>query len=254
VSFTVDIGWLTATLLLSARVAGATMLAPVLGPAQIPAMSRVALTLALSAMIAALIPATSALPQSASELALGLAAELLLGATFSFGFIAAYAATQVAGRVLDVQMGFGAASVLNPTTQTPAPLLGGLFGLVFVAVFLGMDGHHVLLKALAMSAEVVAPGTVIERIAWNDLLSHSTIAFTFGLALAAPVMFALLLADVALAIFARSLPQLNVFVLSFAMKIVLGLCGLALSLRFADKILISLSESVFGFWGRLTQG
>jgi flagellar biosynthetic protein FliR len=253
VSFTVDIGWLTATLLLSARVAGATMLAPVLGPAQIPALSRVAMTLALSAMIASLIPATSSIPQSASGLVLGMSAELLLGATFSFGFIAAYAATQIAGRVLDVQMGFGAASVLNPTTQTPAPLLGSLFGLVFVAAFLGMDGHHVLLKALAMSAQVVAPGAVIERVAASGLLAHSAIAFSFGLALAAPVMFALLLADVALAIFARSLPQLNVFILSFAVKVALGVCGLALSIRFADKVLISLSETVFGFWGRLTQ-
>ena len=55
--------------------------------------------------------------------------------------------------------------------------------------------------------------------------------FTFGLALAAPVMFSLLLADIALAVMARSMPQLNVFVLSFSVKIVLGLMGLALSVQ-----------------------
>lgn len=242
------------TLLLSARVAGATMIAPVLGPAQIPATARVAFTLVLSSVLVAVtqVPAASGL--DVYELALGMGAEALLGATFSFGFIAAYAATQIAGRTLDIQMGFGAANVLNPTTQTVAPLVGSLFGMVFVAVFLSLDGHHVLMKALAVSVAVIAPGAAFDRSVWGGVLSHSTIAFTFGLALAAPVMFALLLADVAFAVFARSMPQLNVFVLSFALKILLGVSGLALSIRFAAGVLTSLAESIFGFWGRVAEG
>lgn len=253
-SFTLDMGWLTATLLLSARVAGATMLAPVLGPAQIPGPARVVLTLALSAMLVALVQTPLANLATATDLALGMGAELLLGATFSLGFIAAYAATQVAGRLLDIQMGFGAANVLNPATQTPAPLVGSLLGMIFVAVFLGLDGHHVLVKALALSVESLPPGAVLGRSAWGDLMSHSGVTFSFGLALAAPVMFALLLADIALAICARSMPQLNVFVLSFAVKVMLGVAGLALSVRFADTVLTALAESVFGFWGRLSAG
>jgi flagellar biosynthesis protein FliR len=251
VNLTLDMGWLTATLLLSARVAGATMLAPVLGPAQIPAPARVVLVLALSALIASLVHAPIAAFTNATQLALAMGAELLLGATFSFGFIAAYAATQVAGRLLDIQMGFGAASVLNPTTQTPAPLIGSLLGMVFVAVFLSLDGHHVLVKALALSVESLPLGAALDRSAWNHLLSFSGIAFSFGLALAAPVMFALLLADVALAIFARTMPQLNVFVLSFSIKVILGIAGLALSIRFSDTVLIALAQAAFGFWGGL---
>jgi len=180
--------------------------------------------------------------------------EMLLGATFSFGFIMAYGATQVAGRLLDVQMGFGVASVLSPTTQAPSPVVGSMFGMAFVAVFLALDGHHVLLQALSVSVRTIAPGQVVESIAWSGLLEHSSIVFVFGLALAAPVMFALLLADLALAVFARSMPQLNVFILSFALKIVLGLCGLALSIRVAERVLASLTGSVFGFWGRLANG
>ena len=84
--------------------------------------------------------------------------ELLLGASLAFGFLVAYAATQIAGRVLDVQLGYGAAAVLNPTTQAPAPLIGTVFGMAAVAVFLAIDGHQVLIRALALSVETLSAG------------------------------------------------------------------------------------------------
>ena len=77
--------------------------------------------------------------------------------------------------------------------------------------------------------------------------------FTFGLALAAPVMLSLLLADIALAVMARSMPQLNVFVLSFSVKIVLGLIGLAVSVKFAGAMLTTLFESTWRVLGRRGQ-
>ncbi len=79
---------------------------------------------------------------------------------FRSDFSPAYAATQVAGRVLDVQIGFSAGAVLNPATQNMSPLIGTLFGMVVIAVFLGMDGHHVLIKALALSAQNTPPGVL----------------------------------------------------------------------------------------------
>ncbi|MET0658641.1 MAG: flagellar biosynthetic protein FliR [Steroidobacteraceae bacterium] len=248
-SISIDIGWLLATLLIGVRVTSAFMLVPVLGPAQIPPVAKIVLVLTLSAMLVSYLPATTLnVDWGVAGLAVAAAGEAFVGAAFAFGFIVAYAATHFAGRVLDIQMGFGAANVLNPTTQTSSPLIGSVLGMVAVAVFLSLNGHHVLIKALALSTQSAPIGDAWTHVDLVALMRHSTLLFSFGLALSAPVMFALLLADVAMAVFARSMPQLNVFVLSFAVKIVMGLTGLALAIRFADGVLIPLFERVFRLW------
>jgi flagellar biosynthesis protein FliR len=255
VSLRVDIGWLIATLLVSVRVASATIVAPVLGPSQIPAPARVALVLALSACIVAGVPAaTSAAPTDIFVLIAAALGEIVYGLAFAFGFIVAYAATQVAGRALDIQVGFGAAGILNPATRTMSPLLGSALGMLMIAAFLALDGHLVLIKALAVSLAALPPGQTFASIDPVLILNHSAATFTFGLALAAPVMFMLLLADLAMAVFARSMPQLNIFVLGFAVKIVLGLSGLALAVRFSNAVLAKLFSTSFLYWDRLANG
>jgi flagellar biosynthetic protein FliR len=248
------VGWLLATVLISVRVASATMIAPVLGPTHVPAPARVAFVLALSAFMVAAAPRVAVESMSLGSFVAAAFAELALGMAFAFGFIVAYSATQVAGRALDVQVGFSAAGVLNPATRTFAPLLGSLFGMLAIAVFLASDGHLVLIRALAASLTLVPPGSLAHSIEPALILKHSAATFTFGLMLAAPVMFMLLLADLATAVFARSMPQLNVFVLGFAIKIVLGLTGLAMSIRFARAALDELFGATFSYWDRLATG
>jgi flagellar biosynthetic protein FliR len=176
--------------------------------------------------------------------------EAAFGLAFGFGFMVAYAATQIAGRALDVQIGFGAASILNPATQGLAPLIGSVFGMMMVVVFLALDGHHILIRALAASIAGMPPGGGAS-LDLGLVIEQSGVMFAFGLALAAPVMFMLWLTDVAMAIFARSMPQLNVFVLSFAIKIVLGTVGLALSIGASRALFEGLFDSTFRYWGRL---
>jgi len=248
VTLRIDIAWLTGTLLLAARIAAATVLTPVFGPTQIPAPVRVAISLALAAFLLLGLPASLPQIDSAAGLAVATLGELLIGASLAFGFLVAYSAMQIAGRVLDIQLGYGAATVLSPTTQTPAPLIGTVLGMAGIAVFLALDGHHVLLRALALSVEHYPPGTLALDLDLGEHLKFSGAMFTFGLALAAPVMLSLLLSDIALAVMARSMPQLNVFVLSFSVKIVLGLIGLAVSVKFAGGVLTALFESTWRFW------
>jgi flagellar biosynthesis protein FliR len=250
-SFQIDIGWLFATLLLSVRVAAATALAPVFGPAKIPAPAKMIISIALSACMASTLITAPFAVNSIAELAVAALHEAVIGLGFGFGFIVAYAATQIAGRALDVQIGFGAASILNPASQGLAPLIGSLFGMVMLIVFLSLDGHHILIRALATSVVAMPPGgsTGLDL---GFVIEQSGIMFVFGLALAAPVMFMLWLSDVAMAIFARSMPQLNVFVLSFAVKILLGTIGLALSLSATQSLFNGLLDSTFRYWGRVS--
>jgi len=254
VTISINLAWLTGTLLLAARIAAATMLTPVFGPTQIPGPVRIFIALGLAAFLLLAVPVAMPPMADTTDLAVATLGELILGASLAFGFLVAYAATQVAGRVLDIQLGYGAASVLNPTTQTPVPLIGSVIGMAAVALFLSMDGPHVLIRALALSVERYPPGTLALDLDITEHLKFSGAMFTFGLALAAPVMLMLLLSDISLAVLARSMPQLNVFVLSFSVKIVLGLMGLAVSIKFAGTVLTALFESTWRFWETVVGG
>lgn len=227
------------------------MLAPVFGPTRVPTPARVALVLALSAFVVAstAVPALTSL--DLISLVTAAAAEVVIGLSFAFGFLAAYAATQFAGRALDIQVGFGAAGVLNPATQVFSPLFGSVFGMLAIAVFLAMDGHQVLIRALVASIAASPPGTASFLPDPQMLLKQSGTMFTLGLALIGPVMFMLLLADLALAVFARSMPQLNVFVLGFAVKIVLGMIGVAIAVKFSATLLMEFFTTTFGYWEAL---
>jgi len=249
-----DMAWLTATLLVSVRVATATALTAVLGPTQIPAPARVILVLAISALLISAVSTPVIASASLASFALAIASEAIIGLAFAFGFIAAYAATQIAGRVLDTQIGFGAAAILNPATQTVSPLLANLFGMLAIAVFLSLDGHLLLFKALSLSLRAMPPGSSLSAETWPSILQHSSVSFLFALSLAGPVMGLLLLSDIALAALARSMPQLNVLVLGFAIKIMLGLIGLALGIRLARAVLEPLFATTFQYWDALTTG
>ena len=245
--------WLTATLLVSVRVAAATSLTAVLGPTQIPGPARVVLVLALSALLISATTMPLTVVTSLASLVVAIAGEVLIGLAFAFGFIAAYGATQIAGRVLDTQVGFGAAAILNPATQTVSPLLANLFGMLSIAFFLALDGHLLLIKALSLSLQVMPPGSMLAAEKWPLILAHSGVSFLFALSLAGPIMGLLLLSDVALAAVARSMPQLNVLVLGFAIKIMLGLIGLTVAIRLAHLVMNQLFATTFLYWDGLTR-
>ena len=253
-AITIDAAWLITTLLLSVRVAAATMLTAVLGPAQIPGPARVLLAVSLGALLASGAGHGGAIPSSGVDLGLACLVEAAIGAAFALGFLAAYAATQVAGRVLDLQMGFGLGSVLNPSTQTLSSLTGTVFGMTAVGVFLSLDGHHALIRALAASVETFPPAVRPDSFAWSAAPADAAIMFTYGLALAGPVMCALLLADVTMAVLARSMPQLNIFVLGFALKVVLGMIGLAATILLSRSVYDALFGTLFRQWDRLGVG
>jgi flagellar biosynthetic protein FliR len=247
----VQSNWLAATLLVAVRLAAATALVPVFGTTRIPAPARVLAVLALSALLVLAIGVPPVMPTSLLGLTVAMAAEALVGAAFALGFAAAYGAADFAGRTLDTQIGFSAAAILNPATQALTPLLGSLMGLLVLAVFLSMDGHLLLLRALSLSLLTTPPGVFAGDFDWPALWRQSGLTFSFGLALAAPLMFLLMLSDIALAVLARSMPQLNVFMVGFAVKVVLGLMGLAYSVRFLEAVIERLFTRTFLYWQQL---
>ena len=228
--------WLTATVLLWLRLSALLLLTPLLYAVDVPTSIRVLLVLGLAAALAAGLPAT-ALPAAdladrPGALVAAGATELALGATLALGIQAAFAAFAFAGRLLDVQVGFGMGQVLDPLTQRQVPVLATAFSQVALLVFFLVNGHHAVMRGVAFSLERIPLGAGWSMAAALPVVvKQGGAIFGMGLALAAPVVACLVLVELGLGLVARNLPQMNMFVLGVPIKVVV--CLVALSIWFA---------------------
>lgn len=248
-----DNGWIVAVFLASIRLGALFLLAPGLGSIRAPGGFRAFLVIALAASLVPLAvvvpaPATAASPGALVSAALG---ELVVGGVLAFGLFAAFGAFMVAGRAIDLQIGFGIASLLDPVSRAHAPLVGTALNLAGVVVFLAADGHHLLVRGLALSFERVPAGAGLPGLDVAALASQFGVAFSFGVAMAAPVLLLILMLDLGLAVMSRTMPQWNVFFVSMPAKIVAGLSILALSLPHMGPVIRRLFATVFSFWDRV---
>jgi flagellar biosynthetic protein FliR len=250
--FRIDMQLVLAGLLLSVRVGMVLFMTPVLGAAGIPLRIRVLALLALTLCLTlALSPPVAGDIGAMPGLLMALVNEVLWGALLGFGLHTAFAAFLVGGRLLDLQMGFGVATLFDPGTRSQMPLLGLLLQLMGIAAFLAIDGHHMVLRGLALSLRAAPLGASPLGVSPSVLLHQFGLMFTLGLSLVSAAVFCVFLADVGMSVVARLLPQANVFLLSIPVKIFAGLSVLALSAPFMGPVLSRIFESVFPYWDAL---
>ncbi len=194
-----------------------------------PLLARVLVALALACVIA--LPFAQQAVGAPADLATLLQAllrETLVGATLGLGILMAFAGFALAGRLVDVQIGFGLAQVFDPLTRARVPVLSSAFGLLAAVFFFLVDGHHAVLRGVAYSVERFPVGQGWQfTTAAEPLAREAAALFALGFALAAPVVLALLLVDFVLGVLSRNLPQLNMLVLGVPVKILAGLLALS---------------------------
>lgn len=229
--------------LLSTRLSGLLIVAPVFSSRAIPMRVRTGVLVLLTALL--LPPA-----MAASRLASGgiprfgpaaLGAEVILGLSLGLGAAVFVAAAESAGDMLAVQMGLSGANVLNPVSGTQMPIVGQFLGLFVMALLLASGGHIAILEVLTASLRVFPPGSPMDLEA-GITASVGILAtqFVLGLRFAAPVVAAMMIGNAALGVTAKTVPQLNVLMMAFPLQIAIGLMTLALSL--------SLIAAYFGDW------
>ena len=169
----------------------------------------------------------------------------------ALGLFAAFGAFLFGGRLLDFQMGFGVASVIDPATSVQAPLIGTALNLMAVAAFFAIDGHHWIIRGVAFSLDRIPPGAALQGLNIEAVVAQFGVMFVYGLAVVAPAILTLVLVDVGMAVAARTMPQVNVFILSLPIKIFVGLSVLALTMQYVGPLLQRVYESVFRFWDQV---
>lgn len=248
-SMDIDPGWLAAVYLLALRVGVLLLVSPIFSSLGNLVTVRVLFTLALCALLVSGLNVRV----PAQTLALGplLAASLLevgVGAILAFGVVAAFGAFSVAGKILDIQSGFGIGAVFDPVNRAGAPLFSTLFNLVAVTVFFGTGAHHAFLRGIAFSLQAAPLGGGLPNLTPEPVLTQFGLMFSLGVALIAPVMFALFLLEAGLGVMSRVLPQMNVFVVGMPAKILATLVMLATTTGLIAPHMQRIYGSIFAYW------
>jgi flagellar biosynthetic protein FliR len=129
-------------------------------------------------------------------------------------------------------MGFGLESILDPDKGQQVTAITRLFDWTVLMIFLALDGHYLLVGAVVESFRVVPPGRLADIPAASAvLIPLGGRLFALGLALVAPVLGVLFLANVVLVLATRAVPALNLMAVGFPILIVLGLVMLTINLE-----------------------
>jgi flagellar biosynthetic protein FliR len=166
---------------------------------------------------------------------------------FGVGFLVGLVANlvlqgvQLAGQHIGRDMGLDIANLIDPERDIEISVISELKMLLFLAVFVGLDGHHIFLRAVARSYEVVPmTGLTISWKVLGLLVEEFGFLWTVSLELAAPVIASGLLSNLILGIVGRTVPQMNIFIVGFPIRIVLGFAVILLTLGtmagVADKL------------------
>ncbi len=224
-------GWVAAVLWPFLRISAMFSIAPLFGSRTIPVRMRVGAALVLSVSLAPSLPAPPELDVQSAAGVTAVATELFIGLSMGFMLQLLFASLQIAGELVATTMGLSMAQVTDPVNGATVPVLGQIFFMTGMLLFLSMNGHLALVGMLVESFHAMpagGPGPGGEAL-WA-FVAFASDMFAGAVQVALPAVTALLAANVMLGVITRSAPQLNLFAFGLPITTALGLVLLLLAL------------------------
>jgi flagellar biosynthetic protein FliR len=212
-------------LLILMRMFGMFVVAPFFSSGVLPARIRAVLAVYVAACIFPVVARSiGEVPENLYSYAVLVVSEVMIGITIGFFVSIIFAAFQLAARFFSFQMALGIAEVIDPFSQVGITLIGQLWTLMGIMIFIAINGPHMLILATYDSytsvhvLDIVRDGTVMYR----GMLNAFGSMFLVALKLAFPILTTLFLLTVSLGLLAKAAPQMNIFMLGFPVQIGVG--------------------------------
>jgi len=208
------------------RSTGLVVAAPILGHRSVPAPVKAG----LAAVLAIALVRNATVAPGALPVLVAAPIELLIGLALGFALSLGFQAIELAGRLLSLQVGFTIGAVLSPTSSEGSSALDPFFAILAGLLFLALDLHLATVRVLATSLAALPIGGGWPADLWLLAARLTTLALELGVRVALPLALVLLLTELAVALLARAIPQVNVFILGLPVKILVGLAVLGMAL------------------------
>jgi flagellar biosynthetic protein FliR len=225
--------WIFGLLWPLTRILGLITAAPVFGNTGVPMLIKLTLGVTLAAIVAPIIPAVPTVDPTSWAGLLVAGQEMLIGLAMGFSMRLVFASVEFAGEIASSSMGFSFASFFDPSSAGRTSAISQFLALVATLAFLAMNAHLVMIEALVesfftlpISGSPMALTAPLEMVRWGGKI------FSSGLQLSLPIVAALLVTNIALAILTRAAPQLNLFGIGFPITLGAGFLLISITLPY----------------------
>jgi flagellar biosynthesis protein FliR len=216
------------------RVAALASVAPLLGHRTVPPLHRAALGLLIAIVVTPTLGAVGRSSHTTSALVLAIAGEILIGLGIGFVAMLVIAAAGSAGEAIGFSGGLSLAAAYDPSFGHESNVLARFMDVSVTLLFLAINGHHLLLRAVAASFTWITPGGLTQAAGpAGGLVVLGGKLLRSGVELAAPALGLLLVVNIVLALLTRVAPQMNVFSVGAPLMVAAAVFGLAESLPWA---------------------
>ena len=211
-------------LLASCRTAGVIFFNPIFGRNSVPAIMKVGLSLAIAMFAVFELGTTQVINYSALEFIAAMLQGFVIGIVIGFIMTLFLSVFQLGGEVMDMQMGLSMASMYDPATKANISVTGNLFTSMYVLIFFISNAHLALFTVVIQSFQVIplGVGQVSNQVAvyFIELMYY---IFLYAVQLSLPIIVTEIIAEFAVGILMRLVPNINVFVINIQIKVIIGL-------------------------------
>ncbi len=242
-------------ILILARWTGMIILAPVFGARGVPTLIKIGLAVSLSLILYPLVLSWQPAIPGEVLLLIGLVIkESLIGLVIGFIIYALTAVLQGAGQLIDLQMGFTMGNIIDPVYGMQSPLMGNFQLVVATMLLLATNSHHYLIAAMVKSYTFIPLNFSSAPAGFIFYVNLAANIFALSAQIAAPVIGAILLADLGVGLLIRIVPQLNIFSVVFPLKILFGFFVLVLMIPLFGGTITHLFNSSLAWLTQFYQG
>lgn len=238
--------WLAALMFPLARLLGLFATAPIFSNRGVSVRVRLAIGLGVGIALLPVMPAMPAVPPGSGVGLMIMVQQMFIGIAIGFMLRIVFAAIDMAGSLIGMQMGLSFAIFFDPDAGGQTAVLSDFMSLVATLLFLAINGHLIMIDLLVRSFEWLPVGTAsVSADGWGYIARAGTAVFATGLLLSLPVVAVLLVANIALGILTRAAPQLNLFAIGFPITLAMGFFALMLIMTNFGPVVQSLFERGF---------
>ncbi|MEE2657949.1 MAG: flagellar biosynthetic protein FliR [Candidatus Latescibacterota bacterium] len=232
-------------LLVLLRVSALLTVAPIFGHRNYLARGKIGLALMISFVVFPMVAEQPLdIPEGLLAYALMLMREIVMGLILGFVVLMLFVGIHFAGQLAGLQMGFGIVNVIDPQSTDQISIIGQFLNILAILLLFALNGHHVILSGLVGSFQAIPlGGVVLSTSVLQKILALTSDVFIIAVKIAAPMLVALFLVTASMGVLARTVPQMNVFMVGFPVQIFVGISVLLITL---PLFAILLERLIFG--------
>lgn len=244
-------GILAHALPIGLRTGGMMTFAPFFGSEAVSPRVKAGVTLVLTAMLYGVCPVPD-MPLTVDNWVRVVISEAAVGLMMGLSVQLVMEGVQIAGQLAGTQLGFSLAAIIDPQTNIETPVINIFYQMIGLLIFLQLNVHHWILRAIVKSFEYLPVGTgVITLAASRELFRDAGAMWLIGVQMAAPILLATMLVDVTVGFLGKASPQLPALFIGISAKSLIGYMVLAASTALWPGILEKQFTNALGWTERL---